>query len=224
MVIHTIYLISNDINDKVYIGYTSMTVEQRWAFHVKDSARSRGSHLHHAIVCYGASHFKAEAIYQSLDKDHTHNVMEAHFIKEYDSITNGYNLQPGGEGGTGKPIKVYQYSRTLELIKVWDSAKEAAASINVSPAAIATALRNADKGKASALKGFVWTRQGISPSLKKGSMLIEQLTRDGDRVAIHHSTISAAKTVSGTSSGITQGLRNPHQAWYGFYWRPFTSQ
>jgi hypothetical protein len=221
---YTIYKITCHINKKFYIGYTSKTPEQRLAQHVKDSRKEHFSHLHHAIQRYGPDQFSAEAIYQSLDKDHTHNVMEPYFIKEYDAINLGYNIQTGGEGGNGKPIKVYQYSKTLELIKVWDSLKEAAESIMVVSAMLSNVLRYADNGKGSGLKGYVWCREGVQPVLKKGSKFVEQLNENGERVALHHSVSAAARAVNASGTGITQGIKNPHQAWYGFYWRYLTCQ
>ena len=222
--IYTIYKITCHVNNKFYIGYTKLPTDERLKQHIKDSRKAKTfSHLHHAIQKYGASQFSIEPIYQSRYKDHTHNEMEPHFIREYDAINQGYNIQTGGEGGNGRPIKVYQYSRTLELIKVWDSLKEAAESIMVRSSQISTVLRNADEGKASMLKGSVWCREGVTPVLKKGSIFIKQLDENGKLVKLHHSLASAAREVSGTGSGVSAGLKNPHQRWYGFYWQELTS-
>ena len=92
--IHTIYKITNNISNKIYIGYTSKTVEHRFKQHCADN---RKTILHDAIRGYGPDNFSVEAIYQSHDGEHTKN-MEKIFIKEYDSIKNGYNMTEGGYG------------------------------------------------------------------------------------------------------------------------------
>lgn len=58
----------------------------------------------YAIRKYGWENFASEVIYQSLDQDHCHNVMEEHFIREYRSHVDegcGYNQSYGGDGQRG---------------------------------------------------------------------------------------------------------------------------
>lgn len=53
------------------------------------------------MLKHGVDNFAFEVIYQSCDKDYTKNIMENHFIIEYNSFNNGYNMTLGGDGGSG---------------------------------------------------------------------------------------------------------------------------
>jgi hypothetical protein len=57
--------------------------------------------IYQAIQKYGINNFQFDILYQSLDKWHTLNIMEPHFISEYNTFvdshhTAGYNLTRGG--------------------------------------------------------------------------------------------------------------------------------
>lgn len=102
MIIYSIYKFVNLVNGKYYIGFTG-DFPARLRSH-----RSRYPNLdtafYHAIRKYGWENFTSEIIYQSLDQDHCHNVMEEHFIREYRSHVNeghGYNQSYGGDGQRG---------------------------------------------------------------------------------------------------------------------------
>jgi group I intron endonuclease len=101
-IIHSIYQFVNQNNNKVYIGYTS-----DWNRRLQDHQKrylTIDTAFYHALRKHGWESFTYEVIYQSLDKEHTHKVMEEHFIREYNShIDNGhgYNMSYGGDGNNG---------------------------------------------------------------------------------------------------------------------------
>ena len=57
-----IYKITNDINNKVYIGKTLSTIDKRWKEHQRDSQKRRCEQrpLYSAIRKYGIEHFHIE--------------------------------------------------------------------------------------------------------------------------------------------------------------------
>lgn len=59
-----IYKIYNDINNKVYIGQTSKTVEDRFKEHIKQAKNGTPYHLYNAMRKYGIEHFFVEEIEQ----------------------------------------------------------------------------------------------------------------------------------------------------------------
>ena len=102
MIIYSIYKFVNRVNGKYYIGFTK-DFPARLRGH-----RSRYTKLdttfYHALRKYGWDNFDSEIIYQSLDEDHCHNVMEEYFIREYRSHVDegcGYNQSYGGDGQRG---------------------------------------------------------------------------------------------------------------------------
>lgn len=103
-----IYIVKNDINDKVYIGKTTHTLKERFRQHISDAKRNSHyrSHFYNAIRKYGAEHFFIDELYRYESNDI--NVLNEHlykkekeYIQEFDSFNNGYNSTLGGEGVDG---------------------------------------------------------------------------------------------------------------------------
>ena len=68
MVIYSIYKITNTINNKIYIGFTS-DFELRKRKHLFDVVNGKSSHLHNAMRKHGINNFSWQIIYQSKDKE-----------------------------------------------------------------------------------------------------------------------------------------------------------
>lgn len=98
MNIYSIYKATNNINNKVYIGYTSKSLEKRKEEHIQRAIKESKTRFHKAIIKYGEQNFTWELIYQSLDKNYCKKIMEPHFIQEFDSYGTGYNGTKGGDG------------------------------------------------------------------------------------------------------------------------------
>lgn len=93
----TIYKITNLVNSKFYVGFTTKPINRRLAGHLYESKLSNRP-ICRAIRKYGIDSFKIEEIYQSKDHIHTLNVMEPYFISK---LTPHYNVTLGGEGVLG---------------------------------------------------------------------------------------------------------------------------
>jgi len=110
-----IYCITNNINQKKYIGKTSNTNPQvRWKQHLQ-AARYREnsvaySSIHTMPICraikkHGEINFKFEVLEECAEE--SVNEREEHFIKEYNTADGaGYNCTYGGEG-VKKPKKYW---------------------------------------------------------------------------------------------------------------------
>ena len=100
--IYTVYRVTNLINEKVYLGFTSLSLEKRKQSHFNSAKYGKNDcrYFWNAIRKYGASAFKFESIYESLDRKDALD-KEAHFIKEYRSQDKsvGYNIRDGGSCG-----------------------------------------------------------------------------------------------------------------------------
>lgn len=92
-----IYLVTNNINGKQYIGQTIMTLKQRWNKHLSKSREKNATGLAGAIKKYGEENFSIELIATCNIEDL--NNLEQYYINKYDTFNNGYNLTLGGEGG-----------------------------------------------------------------------------------------------------------------------------
>lgn len=94
-----IYKIKNNINDKVYIGKTSLTVEARWKQHKEDYLSSTKEHrpLYAAMKKYGVENFSIECIEEVLT-DEIACEREKFWIEFFGSFKFGYNATLGGDG------------------------------------------------------------------------------------------------------------------------------
>lgn len=94
-----IYKITNIINNKIYIGYTSKTLEERFKNHCKKT--SGCIYISRAIQKYGKNNFTIELLEESDNKDYIINERETYWINYFHSNDKdiGYNIGLGGIGG-----------------------------------------------------------------------------------------------------------------------------
>ncbi len=95
----SIYIIRNTINDKVYIGQTTMSVHQRFMTHMKPSTLKlkRNYKLYNAVQKYGREVFYVETLEELIPLNQI-NEREIYYIKKFDSYNYGYNSTKGGDG------------------------------------------------------------------------------------------------------------------------------
>lgn len=91
-----IYIITNSINDKKYIGQTRESLTKRFNRHCRNYRDQEGS-IDYDILLYEKDFFKIDLIeevpIEELDE------REKYWIKYYDSYKNGYNRTIGGSRG-----------------------------------------------------------------------------------------------------------------------------
>lgn len=114
-----IYKIINDINEKVYVGKTSNTIEERFKQHINDSTKREYEQrpLYNAINKYGAEHFSIYLI-EECDSS-VENEREQYWIGYYKGYEEGYNATRGGEGKN-----LYDYDLIKNLLEQEISSKE----------------------------------------------------------------------------------------------------
>jgi group I intron endonuclease len=91
-----VYLITNLVNGKRYVGQTSKSLEERFKGHCAN--KSGCFMLSQAIQKYGTGNFSIEPVVE-IDTKVLANEFEKEFIIRYCSkAPNGYNLTDGGDG------------------------------------------------------------------------------------------------------------------------------
>lgn len=116
MAIYCIYCITNIVNNKKYIGYTSKTPERRFQEHIISAERGSDAILHKSIRKHGKQNFTVECIVQNYDKNYIKTILEPYYIKEYNSFFKnglGYNMTHGGDGGDTSNSPKYKKSMKL---------------------------------------------------------------------------------------------------------------
>lgn len=137
-----IYIIKNTINNKVYIGQTRTSVNQRWSEHLRH-AKYGDQVINRAMRKYGIDKFYIETLeicdIKVLDE------REMYYIDLYNSTdkSKGYNVSLGGNTPKFKR-KVLSISELINLyVQEEFTLEEIAKKFNVSRYIISTELKNA---------------------------------------------------------------------------------
>jgi group I intron endonuclease len=96
-----VYVVTNTVNGKQYVGITAGPVTRRWASHLYHTRRGSNLLFHRAIRKYGAHVFALECV-ATTDSYSSLCVFEIAFIDALGSRSpGGYNATDGGEGALG---------------------------------------------------------------------------------------------------------------------------
>ena len=99
----SVYLITNTVNGKKYVGKTCADLPTRWQEHRRAAFRNDTSNrpLFNAIRKYGSAAFTIELL-QSADNEQEVNDMEVLWIAKLGcQVPGGYNVEAGGNGSSG---------------------------------------------------------------------------------------------------------------------------
>lgn len=220
-----IYLITNKVNGKQYVGQTSKTIEKRWKQHLSHS-RYEQNYLYYAMRKYGTDNFDIKELDKiecsnSKELNDLLNKIEIRYISKYDTYENGYNLTIGG-GNSSKncktPVDVYDLSGNL--INSFERSIEAATYYDVSIGAISSVCH----GKNHTLKNLVFRIKGesfdkYSIEYKTNSKMVYQFDKEYNLISSYKNASIASKSISENAYGetIQNAIRNGHLA-YGYYW------
>lgn len=104
-----IYIITNKINDKVYIGQTRQeNPEKRWKQHINDFKRAtKNTKLVQSVKRIGIDNFSFEVIDERrYEEVFQLDLVEWEYIKQYDSYNNGYNSDEGNNINKSAEMKI----------------------------------------------------------------------------------------------------------------------
>ena len=120
-----IYLISNDVNDKKYVGQTIRDIYVRFDEHCFDSRST--SIIHTAIQDIGYQHFSIKLL-ETVDITKLEE-REKYWVEYYDAYFNGYNGTPdGGFGGAQR--RDFSQIQVVENGLIFNSCRDMARQIS----------------------------------------------------------------------------------------------
>lgn len=127
-----IYLVTNLINGKQYVGKTKYSLAHRWTQHCN---RPYNTYLHNAIVKYGKDNFKIEELCRC--SDDAWKELEIFYIAKYHThyTEGGYNVSRGGDSNPMDDPKAKEHhklkmsseeqrKRDSETMKRWNASDE----------------------------------------------------------------------------------------------------
>ena len=241
MQVGTIYLIINRVNGHKYIGQTTQTTNKAWKQHIEDSKRMSPDPLHRAMRKYGAHQF----LMKELEECNTNKLDERveHFIKEYNTNTEGYNntnpidnedktpiikeplplidkkwgFHLEENRGDGKHFRAKLMSVNVETgeERIWESASAAAIELTGNRKKCGNIIRAADNGYKA--YGYLWKR--LEPSKRHTS--VYGINKVNWLRTPTYKSISEAVRIHGgdKDSGLRKSLNHPRKySWKGFYW------
>jgi group I intron endonuclease len=137
-----IYIATNKINEKVYIGQTTMTLETRKRGHLYHANGTKKKFFfQYALLKYGEENFTWKKIDES-DTLEELNEKEIYWISHYKSAgTQLYNMSMGGSAFGNSRKSIHQFDAQGNFIKKYNSAKEISSEMNVSKEYIAQCCR-----------------------------------------------------------------------------------
>lgn len=209
----SIYKIYNDINNKLYIGKTVSSLEERFNQHVKDSKRRRYEKrpLYNAMNKYGIDHFYIELV-EKCDIEEL-SIKENYWIRYYDTYNNGYNATLGGDGTI-----LYDYNLITQLFNTGLTAKEITEQINCDAKVVRNALNRA---------GINTTENLIARLSKK----VEMYDKDTEELLLtfpsqieagrwlQNNNKTTEKRVESISARIGQVCKGKRKTAYGYKWK-----
>ena len=226
---YSIYKITNENNDKLYIGQTAFDIKKRFKEHIGKAKSGNYNHrpLYSAMNKYGINTFHIELIENGLTKEEA-NEREKYWISYFGTFNNnGYNATIGGDDGGTHSLEVYQVDmNTLEVINVYESTREAARVFskngNNAP------LNRVCLGKSNSAYGYYWCYTNnyeelvISKSNKeeKKETKIEQYDlATNEVIKVYDSPWLAENKLNVTHGHIKRVCKGERKSFKGFGWR-----
>ena len=115
-----IYKITNQINNKIYIGKTVKSIERRFWEHKNNAHKNVNLPLYKAINKYGEDNFNIEIV-ETVENNNCLNEREIYWINYFNSYIDkghGYNCTHGGDGGNTNSEKTHDYDQ--DVISLWE--------------------------------------------------------------------------------------------------------
>ena len=208
-----IYQITNDINQKIYVGKTDFSIEKRFKEHCRDAFRDRNEKrpLYAAMRKYGIEHFHISLLEETDNPEER----EKFWIEELGSFKCGYNATIGGDGRA--------YIDKQMILSLWES------GLNCTQIG---QLTHHDKDHIAAiLKGLSVEQEDIlKKSYENKRKAVCQIDKDSDAIiAVFDSIQDAARQMislnysrckPGTgATHISEVCRGLRKTFAGFKWK-----
>lgn len=199
-----IYLITNNINNKKYVGKTVRSIRERWVEHIQNSKNDKYKNrpLYRAMRKYGPDNFSIKELEKcgiSILSDR-----EKYWIKYYNSFKRGYNATLGGDG------KIYlNYEEVVNLYRETHNIAEVSRKIGCSKDSVSNILKARD----------IYIVPNGEVTRKKLSKKVVQYDKNGNYIKTFSSYTEAEKAMGNTQRHICDCANGKRKSAYGFIWK-----
>lgn len=223
-----IYKISNTVNDKVYIGQTTRSLQDRWYEHLKASEK-KNNLIYKAMRKYGKENFFISLLEEC--PDDKLNEREVYWIEKENSCRNGYNLTIGGDGVSlsdysHKYIPIAQYDRIGNKVAEYESALEAEQKTGIPRSLICHVC----KGTRQSAGGYQWKYKQdgqekvdpiYTPVRTAPNYEVVQFSLSGEKIVEYKSVREASRMVghAGNNSSIRKCASGKLKTAFGYQWK-----
>lgn len=209
----TIYIITNDFNDSVYVGQTKKTLKERFRAHLIDSRKKR---LHNRpfykdLSEMGKKHFSIQELEKCKDADGDER--ERRWIKYFSDRGSVYNIALGGKG---KPL--YDHAEIVDALRNDPSPLKIAREIGCSRDVVQSVAKE-EKIPVYHIQVAKWKEKGIH---------VTQFDKNGNRLqsfsSFHEAAIWCAengfcKMNRSIHYHISECAAGKRKSAFGFVWK-----
>lgn len=184
-----IYKITNDINDKIYIGKTNATIQKRWQEHCHDFCKDRNKNrpLYWAMNEYGIEH---------------------------NSYMNGYNATLGGDGKA-----FYNHQRIVSLLKQHLEVSDICNKIGCCRDIVYQIAKDNNISIISPQKIAAKRLSKKVAQYSKNMEYIQDFNSTADAARWLYGNMKIPQLISGVRSHIVDVCNNKRKTAYGYIWK-----
>lgn len=222
-----VYAHKNKINGKVYIGKSDIDPAVRWG---KGKGYKSCRKFYCAIKKYGWDGFTHEILLDGLTKEQA-SEFEKMYIAAYNSVRDGYNIAPGGNGGNGifggmaiaekKRKPICQYTIDGKFIAEYECANTAAKLLFGKKRD--SGICQVCNGIGGSAHGYVWRykedsfdKYDVNKLVKKTK--VWQCTAKGEKIKLFDSIAKAELETGARHSEIVRCCKGRRKTANGFKW------
>ena len=199
-----IYKITNLINNKIYIGLTTRTVEMRWKEHIRGT-----QYIDNAIKEFGKDNFTIETIEEC--EDDIADDREIYWIQYYDSYHNGYNYTLGGRDN-----KLIMTDKVQEVLDLWNQGLTVNRIVEKTALNVETVRGYLNKNGIDHVQ--IKTRANIFIGKAKAKA-VGQFDLEGNLIKVWESQAQIIREIGIAKSTLQRAIQNKDKVLNNSYWR-----